>query len=228
MPELIVEPDSDEDLLARLRDGERDVFGPLVRRYERELFGYLRRYVGDDDLADDVFQNTFLQVFVKIQQYEVGRPARPWLYAIATNQAIDALRRRNRRTADRPADTVASSDEDGQPRPLFELLPAPGDGPSEVADQGEQRQRVRAAVDRLPELLRQAVILVYFQGLKYQDAADALEIPVGTVKSRLHAALTKLTEDWSGSNHQGEVPDQTPEPGSPEAQPRKGALRPKP
>ncbi len=173
------------------------MFGPLVRRYERELFGYLRRYLGDDDLADDVFQNTFVQVFLKIKQYEPGRPARPWLYAIATNQAIDALRRRNRRLADRPADTVSAPDEDGEPRPLFELLPAPGDAPPDAADRAEQREQVRAAVSRLPELLRQAVLLVYFQGLKYQDAAAVLGIPVGTVKSRLHAALTKLTEEWS-------------------------------
>jgi RNA polymerase sigma-70 factor (ECF subfamily) len=196
-------PDSDEDLLTRLRDGERAVFGPLVRRYERELFGYLRRYLGDDDLADDVFQNTFLQVFLKIRQYEPGRAARPWLYAIATNQAIDALRRRNRRTADRPADTVSAPDEEGQPRPLFELLPAPGDSPPDAAERTEERERVRAAVDQLPELLRQAVLLVYFQGLKYQDAADILDIPVGTVKSRLHAALTKLTEDWNRESEVG-------------------------
>jgi RNA polymerase sigma-70 factor, ECF subfamily len=192
--------ESDEKLLARLREGEREAFGPLVRRYERELFGYLRRYLGDDDLADDVFQNTFVQVFLKIRQYEPGRPARPWLYAIATNQAIDALRRRNRRIADRPADAIAAPDEEGEPRPLFELLPAPGDAPPEVANRAEQAELVRAAVARLPELLRQAVLLVYFQGLKYQDAADILGIPVGTVKSRLHAALTKLTEEWADEN----------------------------
>lgn len=188
--------ESDEILLTRLREGEREVFGTLVRRYERELFGYLRRYLGDDDLADDVFQNTFVQVFLKIRQYEPGRAARPWLYAIATNQAIDALRRRNRRIADRPSDAMATPDEDGEPRPLFELLPAAGDAPPEAAERSEQREQVRAAVDRLPELLRQAVLLVYFQGLKYQEAAEVLGIPVGTVKSRLHAALTKLTEEW--------------------------------
>lgn len=202
-------PNTDENLLARLRDGDRSVFELLVRRYERELFGYLRRYVGDDDLAEDVFQNTFVQVFLKIKQYEPGRPARPWLYAIATNQAIDALRRRNRRTADRPADVVSAPDEDGESRPLFELLPAPGDAPPDAADRAEQREQVRAAVDRLPELLKQAVLLVYFQGLKYQDAAEALGIPVGTVKSRLHAALTKLTEEWnqeSGDGSQESVP----------------------
>jgi RNA polymerase sigma-70 factor (ECF subfamily) len=196
------QPSSDEDLLARLRRGERAAFAPLVHRYERELFGYLRRYLGDDDLADDVFQNTFVQVFLKIQQYEPGRAARPWLYAIATNQAIDALRRRARRAADRPAETVSAPDEEGEARPLFELLPAPGDAPPEEAERSEERERVRAAVGRLPELLRQAVLLVYFQGLKYQDAAEVLDIPVGTVKSRLHAALQKLMEDWDSSGQE--------------------------
>jgi RNA polymerase sigma-70 factor (ECF subfamily) len=191
-------PETDERLLLRLRAGEREVFGTLVRRYERELFGYLRRYVGDDDLADDVFQNTFVQVFLKIKQYEPGRPARPWLYAIATNQAIDALRRRNRR-ADQRADAAVTADEDGQPRPLFELLPAPGDGPPDAAERVEQRHLVRAAVDRLPDLLRQVVVLAYFQGLKYRDIADTLDIPVGTVKSRLHAALARLTEEWKAA-----------------------------
>jgi RNA polymerase sigma-70 factor (ECF subfamily) len=175
------------------------VFGPLVRRYERELFGYLKRYLGDDDLADDVFQNTFLQVFVKIEQYEPGRPARPWLYAIATNQAIDALRKKNRR-ADRRADAAVATDDDGEPRPLFELIPSADAGPPDHADRAEQRELVRAAVDRLPDLLRQVVLLAYFQGLKYRDIAETLDIPVGTVKSRLHAALTKLTEEWDGMN----------------------------
>ncbi len=194
-------PETDEQLLARLRAGERDVFGTLVRRYERELFGYLRRYLGDDDLADDVFQNTFVQVYLKYQQYEPGRPVRPWLYAIATNQAIDALRRRNRR-ADQRADAVTTADEDGFARPLFELLPAATDGPSEVADREEQRELIRAAVDRLPDLLRQVVILAYFQGMKYRDVADTLDIPVGTVKSRLHAALARLTAEWTGTGEQ--------------------------
>ena len=197
MPDPSRPPDSDESLLDRLRAGDREVFGPLVRRYERELFGYLRRYLGDDDLADDVFQNTFVQVFLKIQQYEPGRPARPWLYAIATNQAIDALRRKNRR-ADRRADAAVAADDDGEPRPLFELLPAADAGPVDHADRAEQAELVRAAVGRLPDLLRQVVLMAYFQGMKYRDIAAALGIPVGTVKSRLHAALVKLTEAWQG------------------------------
>jgi RNA polymerase sigma-70 factor, ECF subfamily len=219
-------PDSDEALLMRLRDGDRSVFGALVKRYERELFGYLRRYLGDQDLADDVFQNTFVQVFLKIRQYEPGRAAKPWLYAIATNQAIDALRRRNRRTADRPAETISAPDEDGEARPLFELLPAPGDAPPDAAERTEQRERVRAAVDRLPDLLRQAVLLVYFQGMKYQDAAEVLDIPVGTVKSRLHAALMKLTEDWDESNAECGTRNAEAEPKGRFAATRTGARKP--
>jgi RNA polymerase sigma-70 factor (ECF subfamily) len=195
--------ETDEQLLGRLRAGDRSVFGTLVRRYERELYGYLRRYVGDDDLADDVFQNTFVAVFRKIAQYEPGRAARPWLYAIATNQAIDALRKRTRQ-GDRSADARTAPDEEGEPRPLFELAAAAGPDPAEAADRAEQAERVRAAVDRLPDLLRQVVVLAYFQGLKYKDIADALGIPVGTVKSRLHAATTKLTEDWDQETGDGE------------------------
>src|SRR6516162_6373358 len=101
---IVEHPDSlttcnDEDLLIRFRRGQREAFGALVRRYERELYGYLRRYLGDANLADDVFQNTFLQVYTKIGQYQAGRPVRPWLYTIVTHQAIDALRRANRHQA---------------------------------------------------------------------------------------------------------------------------------
>ncbi len=190
---------SDEDLLTRLRAGQREVFGTLVRRYERELFGYLRRYLGDEDLAADVFQNTFVQVFVKIEQYQPGRSARPWLYTIATNQAIDALRRRRRRADMRADPLLSGEDGDESARPLFEVLRDRDPGPVEHAEAAELRQQVRDAVDRLPDLLRQVVVLAYFQGLRYQEIADVLNIPLGTVKSRLHAALAKLTEVWESA-----------------------------
>lgn len=184
----------DETLLERLRNGRREMLGPLVRRYERELYGYLHRYLGDAELAADVFQNTFVAVFVKIQQYEPGRPARPWLYAIATNQAIDALRRQKRRHER----TVDPGNEDGADpsRSLFEMLAAREPDPAATAEGSELAVQVREAVDSLPDLLRQAIVLAYFQGLKYQEIADVLNIPLGTVKSRLNAAMTKLAEAW--------------------------------
>lgn len=184
----------DETLLERLRSGCHEMLGPLVRRYERELYGYLQRYLGDSELAADVFQNTFIAVFVKIQQYEPGRAARPWLYAIATNQAIDALRRQKRRH-ERTVDPTGDESTDPT-RSLFEMLAAREPDPAADAEGAELAKQVRDAVDELPDLLRQAIVLAYFQGLKYQEIADILEIPLGTVKSRLNAAMTKLAEIW--------------------------------
>src|SRR2546428_10825908 len=90
---------SDEELLARYTKGNSQAFTVLVRRYERELYNYLRRYLGDATLAEDVFQNTFLQLHLKLDLYEKGRLVRPWLYTIATHQAIDALRKTGRHRA---------------------------------------------------------------------------------------------------------------------------------
>src|SRR5438128_8096008 len=136
---------SDEELLSQFRHGETEAFGTLLRRYERELYGYLRRYLGDSELAEDVFQNTFLALYQKSGQYETGRPVRPWLYTIATHQAIDALRRNNRYQA-------VSLDQDqkeageGETRSLVDLLETRGPGPTEVVEGVERRERVRASV----------------------------------------------------------------------------------
>jgi RNA polymerase sigma-70 factor (ECF subfamily) len=183
-------------LLVRFRQGQRDAFGQLVRRYERELYGYLRRYLGDSTLADDVFQNTFLQLYTKIGQYEPGRPVRPWLYTIATHQAIDALRRNGRHQA-LSLDQKREELPDGDVHSLMSLLESRGPSPLDLLQGEERRQQVRASVDRLPDFLRQVVVLAYYQGLKYREIAEIVGIPVGTVKSRLHAALMKLHEAWA-------------------------------
>jgi RNA polymerase sigma-70 factor (ECF subfamily) len=197
----VEKPDSlasctDEELLARFRQGQMDAFGALLKRYERELYGYLRRYLGDSELAEDVFQNTFLQLYVKSGQYEEGRPVRPWLYTIATHQAIDALRRNGRHQA-LSLNQQQQEMRDGEVGTLLELLESRGPSPVDMAEGEERKRRVRATVDKLPEFLRQVVILTYYQGLKYREVADVLDIPVGTVKSRLHAALIKLHDSWA-------------------------------
>jgi RNA polymerase sigma-70 factor, ECF subfamily len=186
---------SDEELLALFRQGTTEAFGELVHRYEGELYGYLRRYLSNSDLAEDVFQNTFLQLYTKIHQFESGRPFRPWLYAIATNQAIDALRRQNRHATVR---LCQENDETTQSEgnPLLSLLESRSPGPLEQLQFAERRELIRSTVERLPDFLRQVVILAYYQGLKYKEIAEILDIPVGTVKSRLHTALSRLQDEW--------------------------------
>src|SRR5207237_2617620 len=131
--------------------GRTEASGALVRRYERELFGYLRRYLGDGSLAEDVFQNTFLQLYLKSGQYEAGRPVRPWLYTIATHQAIDALRR-NSRHQSVSLDQNREELPNGEVHSLVELLETHGPGPLERAEGEERRDSIRASVDQLPDL----------------------------------------------------------------------------
>ena len=193
-------PMSDEDLLVRYREtGERVWFEELVHRYERELYSYLRRYLGDAEAAEDVFQATFLQIHLKRDQFEAGRKFRPWLYTVATNQAIDS-QRRNRRHRMISLDQQKSRDEDvGK---MVDLLVSSTPDPFANVDGMERKEWVRQAVDSLPEMLRSVVALVYYQGMKYRDAADVLGIPVGTVKSRLHTAVLKLNEIWNNRNEE--------------------------
>ena len=194
---------SDEDLLLRYRESEdRRSFEELVHRYERELFSYLRRYLDDAAMAEDAFQQTFLQLHLKCDQFEEGRKVRPWLYTIATNQAIDA-QRRNKRHRMVSLDRRTSDDDDVGA--LITLLQNDEAGPAADLEAAERRDWVRESVAALPESLRSAVHLIYYQGLKYREAADALSIPVGTVKSRLHSAILKLNQAWQQADRPGEL-----------------------
>ncbi len=190
-----LQPASDEELLERFRNGAKEAFELLVRRYERELYGYLRRYLGDANLAEDVFQNTFLQLYTKVGTYELGRPVRPWLYTIATHQAIDALRRAGRHQAV-SLDQQRDDTKNGDIQNLIAMLESQGPSPIHNIQEQERQQWVRDTVNKLPDFLRQVVILNYYQGLKYREIAEILDIPVGTVKSRLHSAMAKLSESW--------------------------------
>ena len=190
---------TDEELLLEYRShGDRDVFAQLVKRYERELFSYLRRYLGDAEVAEDAFQAAFLQVHLKCKHYEPGRAVRPWLYTIATNQAIDA-QRRNRRHRIVSLDRAATSEGDETGK-LLDMLVSHEPSPASQFTAMERQAWLAKAVEKLPSGLRDVVNLVYFQEMKYREAADVLEIPVGTVKSRLHAAVAKLNECWNQSH----------------------------
>jgi RNA polymerase sigma-70 factor (ECF subfamily) len=193
---------SDEALLTRYRDqGRTEDFDALVHRYEHELYRYLVRYLGDKSLAEDVFQNTFLQVHLKRGLYEDSRPVRPWLYSIATHQAVDALRKAGRHPTLSLDQGIGTGEVDvGN---LVDLLASDESGPLAELQGQERRDWVRESVARLPETLRQTVILAYHQDLKYREIAEILKIPVGTVKSRLHAALAKLQEMARAANRDG-------------------------
>jgi RNA polymerase sigma-70 factor (ECF subfamily) len=186
---------SDEVLMASYLAGDGEAYGLLVRRYEKELFSYLQRMLGDAMTAEDVFQNTFLTVHTKRHLFVLGRPFRPWLYTLATHQAIDAMRRNGRHV--RPSlDQRIDTGTGDQPTTMLDLLASGRVNPTDEVEREETAELVRASVDELPEHLRSAIVLCYYQGFKYKEIAQVLEIPVGTVKSRLHAAVVRLSESW--------------------------------
>lgn len=196
--EAKTQPVTDEDLLLEYRStGDRELYAQLVYRYERELFSYLRRYMGNAEMAEDVFQTAFLQVHLKCDLFEAGRRFRPWLYTIATNAAIDA-KRRNKRHKTVSLDTPREQDHEDVGR-LVNLLESSDPNPSDSALSAEHEQLVRETLNQLPESMNTLIHLVYYQGLKYREAAEVLDIPVGTVKSRIHSAIAKLTDAWNTS-----------------------------
>lgn len=191
---------TDEQLLTmhQQEGAERPYLATLIQRYERELYSFLRRYLGDATLAEDAFQATFLQVHRKGHLFDTKRKFRPWLYTVATNRAID-LQRRNKRHQAVSLDR-ANRSEHSETGSLIDLLPSGESGPRERFELAERTEWVRRAVASLPEQLEQAVSLVYFRGLKYREAAAELSVPVGTVKSRLHSAVGRLGQQWRESH----------------------------
>jgi RNA polymerase sigma-70 factor (ECF subfamily) len=135
-----------------------------------------------------------MQVHLKCHLYDADRKVRPWLYTVATNQAID-IQRRNRRhrlvSLDRP--NRIQHDELGS---LVDVLSGRESEPVNDLETGERKEWIRRAVAALPDQLQSAVKLVYFRGMKYREAADELDVPVGTVKSRLHSAVKRLGKAW--------------------------------
>jgi len=187
---------SDEELAAKyLADRSPKDFELLMRRYEREIYAFLRRYLGNEDQAEDAFQATFITVHLRIDQYQIGRRFRPWLYAIATNKAID-LKRHLKRRAATSLDSGSSVDADGSWTCQRSSIPSREVTPLESSIQSEQALRVRALIHEMNEPTQQLLQMVFYQGMKYSDISEALNIPIGTVKSRVFNAMRKLNEVW--------------------------------
>jgi RNA polymerase sigma-70 factor (ECF subfamily) len=189
---------SDETLLANYRLGDRASFAQLMERYQRELFHFLIRFLGDRAAAEDVFQEAFLQVHQSADQFDPERRFRPWLFTIAANKARDLMRSQARRPTTPLQASINNSDENsGQ---FIDLMSATVEMPDEPLERAEIQAKVRKAVMNLPENLREILLLSYFHQFPYKQISDILDIPLGTVKSRLHAAVAQFAERWKHSN----------------------------
>ncbi len=184
---------SDSQLLEMHLAGDQAAFPALVERYRKELFNFLARFVGDRALAEDVFQEAFLQVHLSAASFDTSRRLKPWLFTIAANKARDAMRSRSRRRA-APLDASVGGDEDSGS--YADLMPADVPDPGENIQNFETRQAVQKIVAEMPENLRSVLLLSYFHDFPYKDISGILGVPLGTVKSRLHAAVGAFARKW--------------------------------
>ena len=187
---------SDEELVQRLKAGDGLAFGLLVKRFERPLYAFLVRMVKDRHAAEDLFQETFVKIMKGISGFQDGRPLKPWVFTIALNLARNLFRKRDRRGSMYSLDAAGGAG-DGGDQSLAAALAAAGETPLTAAERQEASQRVREAVDQLPGVGREALVLFYFQGLRQEEISQVLDVPVGTVKSRIHNAMARLLQSLS-------------------------------
>jgi len=189
---------TDEQLLDGYRHGDRQGFSDLVGRYQRELYHFLVRFLGNRASAEDVFQETFLQVHQSAEQFDPQRRFRPWLFTIAANKARDLIRSQARRPTNPLQASISPGDEESGE--FLDLMKSVTAGPSEPMEREELQQQVQKTVANMPEHLREILLLSYFHAFPYKQISDILDIPLGTVKSRLHAAVAHFAERWRGAN----------------------------
>jgi len=188
---------SDAELLARYGQGDEAAFREIVSRYKNSLYAFLKQFLNRQELAEDVFQETFLQLFTSRDSFDPSRPLRPWLFTIAANKAKDALRK-SQRVAAIPIGTLSDSQEMSFDD-VLNTLSSDSTMPYEELEQGETSARVAQTIANMPENLREILILAYFNKFSYKQMANILSIPIGTVKSRLHTAVARFAKEWKAS-----------------------------
>jgi RNA polymerase sigma-70 factor (ECF subfamily) len=186
---------NDVELLKRYAAGEEGAFRELVNQYKDSVYAFLRRFLNDRDLVDDVFQETFMQLYASRDTFDLSKPLRPWLFTIAANKARDALRRMQRVDSTNLGSLFDS--EEHSMDDALNTLDHDEHMPYDDLIRDETAAAVKRVIAHMPAKPREILILAYFHKFSYAEIGRILGLPVGTVKSRLHAAVGRFAEDWN-------------------------------
>ena len=190
---------TDEELLTAHIEGDSSAFPELMDRYKNDLLHFLIRFVGSRAAAEDVFQDTFLQIHISGETFDPSRRFKPWLFTIAANKGRDWHRKHSKRTVLSLSQNIGG---DGEGTRFVDLMEAEQELPDAQLLNSEQQSTIRAVVDQLPNHLREILLLSYFQQMSYTQIADSLQIPLGTVKSRLHSAVAAFSQAWQAVSNE--------------------------
>jgi RNA polymerase sigma-70 factor (ECF subfamily) len=185
---------ADEEAVDRVLAGDRDAFAVLVERHGSRIHAAILRMIGDREAANDLAQETFLKAFSALASFRRGAAFSTWLYAIALNQVRTEYRRRKsvKGQAMLSLDAGGGGGDDSPGRPMEPA--GAGPGPSDAAGRKEAAALLHRALARLDEEYREAVVLRDLEGLSYEEIAEAVGAPPGTVRSRIHRGRAALRE----------------------------------
>ena len=179
----------DARVIAAVRGGNAEAFDLIVREYQPRLYRFLYGMVGDAEVARDLTQDTFLKMFRGLRQYDPSLRFSSWLFRIAHNTAIDTLRQRRVPLAVPPVNP------DGEEvDPLVQVPDVGAESPEQSASRRELGEMLDAAIDALRPPYRAVVILRHQEELDYEEIAEVMQLPLGTVKTYLHRARKELAE----------------------------------
>jgi RNA polymerase sigma-70 factor (ECF subfamily) len=181
---------TDESLLAEYLAGKAASFELLVRRHAQELHQFVLRFTRSSQAAEDVVQEAFLQVHTSAGNFDTSKRFKPWLFTIAANKARDYLRAKNRKR-EVPIDATVDAGQDGSQR-FIDLMQDDSEAPHEQMSFEERRRLVKNVVEDMPSRLSEVLVLAYYHRFPYKEIAEIIEVPLGTVKSRLHAAIAEF------------------------------------
>jgi len=181
-------------LIQAARQGDLAAFNRLVLAYQDMVYNLSYRMLGEPDGAEDAAQDTFISAYRSLGSYR-GGSFKAWLLRIATNTCYDELRRQKRR----PTTPLEPLDEDDQEVESPAWLADPGETPEEATERKELALAIQRCLGDLPDEFRSVVILVDIQGLDYGEASQAIQKPVGTVKSRLARARQRMRDCLQGA-----------------------------
>lgn len=178
---------ADRDLVLRARKGDQLAQAELARRHRRAMYFLALQLLGNPDDAMDVVQDSLMRFLTNLHRFDPRRPVRPWLYRIVRNRVIDLARRRKVRRHS----SIDARDDEGN---LKLVLPDPSVDLERDARQSQLRARLFEALDELSPKQKEIIVLRDYQDLSYKEIAEHLQVPIGTVMSRLHGARKKLRD----------------------------------
>jgi len=176
----------DGELIGAIQEGVLEAFTALVEKHQRSLINFFFHFSWDRAISEDCAQEVFLKLYTHLGSYEPQAKFTTFLFRVARNHWIDRVRASRGRTVSLEADEEGGG--------LKDRLPARAESPVETLTRQETREQMRRAIDALPEDQRVVVVLSELEGLKYHEISEILDVPVGTVKSRMFTAMQKLKE----------------------------------